>query len=494
MQDYILEVENISKAFLGVKALDQVSFKIKKGEVHALVGENGAGKSTLMKILNGNYKKDQGTVKIDGKEVDIQNPNDAKAHGISIIFQELNLVSLLSIAENIYIGRLPKKNGLVDWKKLYEDTELALKRIGYDIDPGTKIGTLSVAQRQMIEIARALSYPTTRILLMDEPTATLTTKEVEILFEVVRSLKKQGISIIFISHKLEELFEICDTLTVIRDGQVIETMPIEGLTKDDVTSKMIGREITNIYPKRKKTHTDEVVLKVEKLSHKDAYRDISFELHKGEVLGMAGLVGAGRTEIARGIFGIDYKDSGDIYINGSKVKINSPADAIKYGICYLSEDRKSEGLMGSMSVKHNISAANVEKLLVNGVLSQKKEEEIANELVEALKVKTSGLEQTVFNLSGGNMQKVVLAKWLNTNVDIFIFDEPTRGIDVGAKYEIYQLINRLVEQGKSVIMISSELPEVMGMSDRLLVIQRGRIAADLEVESMTPNDFIKYAI
>ena len=494
MQDYILEVENISKSFPGVKALDQVSFKIKKGEVHALVGENGAGKSTLMKILNGNYKKDQGTIKIDGKEVDIQNPNDAKECGISIIFQELNLVSLLSIAENIYIGRLPKKNGLVDWKKLYADTKKDLEKIGYDIDPRTKIGTLSVAQRQMIEIARALSYSSTKILLMDEPTATLTTKETDVLFEVVRNLKKQGISVIFISHKLEELFEICDALTVIRDGQVIETMPIGGLTKDDVTTKMRGREINNIYPKRKKNSSNEVVLKVENLSHKDIYKNISFELKKGEVLGIAGLVGAGRTEIARGIFGIDYKDNGEIFVKGTKVVINSPADAIKHGICYLSEDRKSEGLMGNMSVMLNISAANVEKLLVNGLISKKKEEDIANKLVEALKVKTPNLNQIVFNLSGGNMQKVVLAKWLNTNVDIFIFDEPTRGIDVGAKYEIYQLINKLVEQGKSVIMISSELPEVMGMSDRMIVIRRGEIAATLDVEDMTPNDFIKYAI
>lgn len=494
MQDYILEVENISKSFPGVKALDSVSFKIKKGEVHALVGENGAGKSTLMKILNGNYRKDQGVIKIDGKEVDIQNPNDAKANGISIIFQELNLVSLLSIAENIYIGRLPKKHGLVDWKKLYNDTKEALSRVGYDIDPKTKIGTLSVAQRQMIEIARALSYPSTKILLMDEPTATLTTKETDILFDVVRSLKKQGISVIFISHKLEELFEICDTLTVIRDGQVIETMPIEGLTKDDVTTKMIGREITNIYPKRENVVSDEVVLKVEGLSHKNVYKNISFELKKGEVLGLAGLVGAGRTEIARGIFGIDYRDGGDIYVNGEKVKVNNPADAIKHGICYLSEDRKAEGLMGNMSVMLNISAANVEKLLTNGIISKKKEEEISQELVEALKVKTPNLEQIVFNLSGGNMQKVVLAKWLNTNVDIFIFDEPTRGIDVGAKYEIYQLINKLVEQGKSVIMISSELPEVLGMSDRVLVIRRGEISASLDIDTMTPNDFIKYAI
>lgn len=494
MQDYILEVENISKSFPGVKALDNVSFKIKKGEVHALVGENGAGKSTLMKILNGNYKKDQGTIKIDGAEVDIQNPNDAKACGISIIFQELNLVSLLSIAENIYIGRLPKKNGLVDWKKLYSDTKKALDRIGYDIDPRTKIGTLSVAQKQMIEIARALSYPSTKILLMDEPTATLTTKETDILFEVVRSLKAEGISVIFISHKLEELFEICDTLTVIRDGQVIETMPIEGLTKDDVTTKMIGREITNIYPKRGKTVSDEVVLKVENLSHKEVYKNVCFELRKGEVLGMAGLVGAGRTEIARGIFGIDYKDGGNIYVNGEKVSINSPADAIKHGICYLSEDRKTEGLMGNMSVMLNISAANLDKFLKNGIISKKQEEEVSDELVKALKVKTPDLNQIVFNLSGGNMQKVVLAKWLNTNVDIFIFDEPTRGIDVGAKYEIYQLINKLVEQGKSVIMISSELPEVMGMSDRILVIRQGEISASLDIEEMTPNDFIKYAI
>lgn len=494
MQDYILEVENISKSFPGVKALDQVSFKIKKGEVHALVGENGAGKSTLMKILNGNYAKDTGTIKIDGNEVEIHNPNDAKANGISIIFQELNLVPLLSIAENIYIGRLPKKGKIIDWKKLYSDTSEALKRVGYEIDPRTLVGELSVAQKQMVEIARALSYSSTRILLMDEPTATLTTRETKILFDVVRNLKEQGISVIFISHKLEELFEICDTLTVIRDGQVIETMPIDGLTKDDVTTKMIGREITNIYPSRNTNPSKEVVLKVEGLTHKNVYRDITFELHKGEVLGMAGLVGAGRTEIARGIFGIDFRDSGDIYVKGEKIRVNSPDDAIKHGICYLSEDRKTEGLMGNMSVMLNISSVNLKSMLDHGLINRKKEASIAEELVDSLKIKTPNLEQKVFNLSGGNMQKVVLAKWLNTNVDIFIFDEPTRGIDVGAKYEIYQLINRLVEQGKSVIMISSELPEVMGMSDRLLIIRQGRISAELDVDAMEANDFLKYAI
>ncbi len=494
MQDYILEVENISKSFPGVKALDQVSFKIKKGEVHALVGENGAGKSTLMKILNGNYTKDTGTIKIDGNEVEIHNPNDAKANGISIIFQELNLVPLLSIAENIYIGRLPKKGKIIDWKKLYSDTSEALKRVGYEIDPRTLVGELSVAQKQMVEIARALSYSSTRILLMDEPTATLTTRETKILFDVVRNLKEQGISVIFISHKLEELFEICDTLTVIRDGQVIETMPIDGLTKDDVTTKMIGREITNIYPSRNTNPSKEVVLKVEGLTHKNVYRDITFELHKGEVLGMAGLVGAGRTEIARGIFGIDFRDSGDIYVKGEKIRVNSPDDAIKHGICYLSEDRKTEGLMGNMSVMLNISSVNLKSMLDHGLINRKKEASIAEELVDSLKIKTPNLEQKVFNLSGGNMQKVVLAKWLNTNVDIFIFDEPTRGIDVGAKYEIYQLINRLVEQGKSVIMISSELPEVMGMSDRLLIIRQGRISAELDVDAMEANDFLKYAI
>lgn len=494
MQDYILEVENISKSFPGVKALDQVSFKIKKGEVHALVGENGAGKSTLMKILNGNYTKDTGTIKIDGNEVEIHNPNDAKANGISIIFQELNLVPLLSIAENIYIGRLPKKGKIIDWKKLYSDTSEALKRVGYEIDPRTLVGELSVAQKQMVEIARALSYSSTRILLMDEPTATLTTRETKILFDVVRNLKEQSISVIFISHKLEELFEICDTLTVIRDGQVIETMPIDGLTKDDVTTKMIGREITNIYPSRNTNPSKEVVLKVEGLTHKNVYRDITFELHKGEVLGMAGLVGAGRTEIARGIFGIDFRDSGDIYVKGEKIRVNSPDDAIKHGICYLSEDRKTEGLMGNMSVMLNISSVNLKSMLDHGLINRKKEASIAEELVDSLKIKTPNLEQKVFNLSGGNMQKVVLAKWLNTNVDIFIFDEPTRGIDVGAKYEIYQLINRLVEQGKSVIMISSELPEVMGMSDRLLIIRQGRISAELDVDAMEANDFLKYAI
>lgn len=495
MSESILEVRNISKSFPGVKALDDFSFKVRKGEVHALVGENGAGKSTMMKILNGNYKKDAGVIVIDGEEVQINNPNDAKKYGISIIFQELNLVSLLSVAENIFIGRLPKKRGMVDWKKLYEDTRKALGRIGYDIDPRTLVGTLSVAQRQMLEIARALSFESTKIILMDEPTATLTTQECGVLFDAVRSLRQQGISVIFISHKLEELYEICDTITVIRDGRVIDTVPIGDVTKDEITAMMVGREISNIFPKRSDTCICErEVLRVEGLHHKGAYRGISFSLREGEVLGLAGLVGAGRTEIARAIFGIDYRDGGDVYVDGQLLKIKDPADAIKHGICYLSEDRKLEGLMGSLGVMLNISAANLDKVTSNGLLNRAKEAQNADAMVQALRIKTPTLHQRVFNLSGGNMQKVVLAKWLNTDVKVFIFDEPTRGIDVGAKYEIYQLINDLVEGGKSVIMISSELPEIMGMCDRILVIRAGEISGEFVTSEMTANDFINNAI
>lgn len=495
MEDYILEIRGISKSFPGVKALDDVTFKVKDGEIHALIGENGAGKSTLMKILNGNYKKDSGSILIHGEEVEIKNPLDARKNGISIVFQEFNLIPILSIAENIYMGRLPKKHGIIDRKKLGQLTTKALKRIGVELDPFTKISELGIAQRQMVEIARTLSYEETKIVLMDEPSATLTHNECQKLFDIVRSLKKQNISVIYISHKLEELMEICDTVTIIRDGKVIDTKPINSVTPDEITSKMVGREVSSVFPKRDKSClTDEEILRVENFNKKGVFEDINFSLCKGEVLGLAGLVGAGRTEIARAIFGIDYKDSGTVYIRGKKEMINDPAHAISKGICYLSEDRKAEGLMGSLSVAWNMSAASLQKICKNGLLSHKKENDMADSMVEKLKVKTPSIRQNVFNLSGGNMQKIVVGKWLNANIDIFIFDEPTRGIDVGAKYEIYLLINELVEKGKSVIMISSELPEVMGMSDRILVIRGGKIAGVFKDSEMTAKDFIEMAI
>jgi ribose transport system ATP-binding protein len=495
MGDYILEVKDVSKSFPGVKALNQVSFRVKKGEVHALVGENGAGKSTLMKILNGVYSKDTGSIFIDGKEAVINNPLDARSCGISIVFQEFNLVPILSIAENIYMGRLPRKKGMIDYQKLKEDTQRVLNMVGSDLDPFTLVETLGIAQKQMVEIAKMLSYEETRLILLDEPTATLTNKECEVLFQVVADLKKQGVTVIYISHKLEEIFAICDSITIIRDGEVIETKEVSETDRNEIITAMVGREITEVYPKREGDCSEnEEILRIENFSSQGLFEDVSFSLKKGEVLGLAGLVGAGRTEIARAIFGIDYKDSGEIYLKGQKIEINSPAEAIKHGICYLSEDRKLEGLMGTLPVDWNITAANLKKACKSGMLSGKLEQQISQEMVEKLRIKTPNLKQTVFNLSGGNMQKIVIGKWLNTEIDVFIFDEPTRGIDVGAKYEIYLLINELVKEGKSVIMISSELPEIMGMSDRILVIKNGTIAGDFNVSDMTARDFIENAI
>lgn len=496
MGDAILEISHVSKSFPGVKALSDVSFNVMRGDVHALVGENGAGKSTLMKILNGNYRRDEGTIKIDGKEVTLLNPLDARKHGISIIFQELNMIPCISIAENMFLGRLPANKGIVDKKKMYEDTTRALARVGFDhLDPRTMMYTLSVAQQQMIEIARAISYSNTKVILMDEPTAALTNAECNVLFDVIRNLQSQGITVIYISHKLEEIFEVCNRITIIRDGCVIKTSALKDMTIREITESMVGREITNQFPKRPKLNPSaEEALRIEGFAHGKAYHDISFSVKRGEVLGLAGLVGAGRTEIARGLFGIDFKDSGKVFVHGKEVKIKDPMSAIKCGICYLSEDRKTEGLMGSLNVRLNTSASNLDSITARGLINPKKERALVDTFIKKMRVRTPSMEQKVFNLSGGNMQKVVVAKWLNTDVDIYIFDEPTRGIDIGAKYEIYLLINELVAAGKSVIMISSELPEVIGMSDRVLIINKGVIQAEFEADKMTERDFIENAI
>lgn len=494
MDNFILRVKNVCKEFPGAKALDNVSIDIEKGQIHALVGENGAGKSTLMKILNGNYKKDSGEIIFDGRKVELNTPLDAKNLGISIIFQELNLIPALSVAENIFLGRLPLKSGRVDWKAVYKRAKDALNKIGYSLDPKEKVSNLSVAQRQMVEIAKALSYDNTRIVLMDEPSATLTNRECEVLFKVVKELKAQEISVIYISHRLEEIFEIADYVTVLRDGTVIDSRPISEFTKRDITEKMIGRQLNNEFPPKKDVVFNEEVLRVENLCISDKIKNISFTLHRGEILGLAGLVGAGRTEIAKGIYGLDYIKSGKIYLNGKRIKLRSPADSIRHGMCYLSEDRKNEGLIGNSSVKWNLVLANFKKILSLGLLNPQKEKQVADNLVKSLNIKTPNVEQIAFNLSGGNQQKIVIGKWLNTDAQIFIFDEPTRGIDVGSKYEIYLLINRLVEEGKSVIFISSELPEILGMSNRVLVIRDGSISAELTGEKITAQQFIKYAI
>ena len=486
------EMRGISKTFPGVKALDDVGFSVAEGEIRALVGENGAGKSTLMKILNGNYKKDCGQILIDGVEVDITNPQVADAHGITIIFQELNLVDELSIAENIFAGRLAKKGKLVNWKELNGKAKELLDRVSFDVDPKKLVGSLTVAEKQMVEIAKALSR-NSRIILMDEPSATLTKKELDALFEIIRDLKRSGIAVIYISHRMEEIFEICETVTVMRDGQIIGTRNVADVSSDELVEMMVGREVNSAYPKRN-VEIGEEVLRVENLCRKDRKQNVGFSLHKGEVLGIAGLVGAGRTEIMRAVFGVDYISSMDVRIHGKKVRLNNPAAAKKHGIAFLTEDRKVEGLTLDFTVKSNIVAANLKSIRKGLFNSGKQENSIADAYIAKTRIKTPHRNQKVGNLSGGNQQKVVVSKWLNTDPDILIMDEPTRGIDVGAKREIYEIINDLVAQGKAIILISSELPEVLGMSDRVLVMKDDAIVAELTGDNINAVEVMRHAL
>ena len=486
------EMRGISKSFPGVKALDNVGFSVEAGEVRALVGENGAGKSTLMKILNGNYKKDAGQILIDGVEVDITDPQVADANGITIIFQELNLVDELSITENIFAGRLGGKYGFVNWKKLHEKARALLKRVSFDVEPTTRVGDLTVAGKQMVEIAKALNRDA-RIILMDEPSATLTKKELDALFQIIRDLKQSGIAVIYISHRMEEIFEICETATVMRDGQIIGTRKVADVTADELVEMMVGRELDSAFPKRD-VKIGEEVMRVENLCRKDRRQDVSFSLHEGEVLGIAGLVGAGRTEIMRAIFGVDYINKMNVYVRGKKVKIKTPSMAKKYGIAFLTENRKLEGLTLDFSVEDNIVSANLKSIRKGLITDKKTEEQIADMYIEKTKIKTPHRKQKVGNLSGGNQQKVVVSKWLNAAPDILIMDEPTRGIDVGAKREIYEIINELTAQGKAIIMISSELPEVLGMSDRVLVMKDDAIVAELTGDQINAVEVMKYAL
>ena len=485
-------MRGICKEFPGVKALDNVGFSVAEGEVRALVGENGAGKSTLMKILNGNYKKDAGEILIDGNPVNITDPQVAGSLGITIIFQELNLVEELSITENIFAGRLAPKGKLVNWKALHTKAKELLLRIGFDVDPRTTVSKLTVAEKQMVEIAKALNRDA-RIILMDEPSATLTKKELDALFQIIRDLKAQGIAVIYISHRMEEIFEICETVTVMRDGQIIGTRDVGSVSSQELVEMMVGRAMDSAFPSRN-VEIGEEVLRVENLCRKDRQQDVSFSLHRGEVLGIAGLVGAGRTEIMRAVFGVDYINAMKVFIRGQQVKIKNPAQAKKYGIAFLTEDRKSEGLTLDFTVKSNIVAANMGSFRKGLFTNTKKENEIADEYIDKTSIKTPHRNQKVGNLSGGNQQKVVVSKWLNSAPDILIMDEPTRGIDVGAKREIYEIINDLVAQGKSVILISSELPEVLGMSDRVLVMKDDAIVASLTGDQINAVEVMRYAL
>ncbi len=490
----ILELNKINKSFPGVKALSDVSLSFHKGEVHGIVGENGAGKSTMMKILTGLFKEDSGTITLNEEPVKINSPLNAQNLGLSIIFQELNLVESLNIAENIFVGRLHKsKCGGVDWKSVNCEAGMLIKKVGLNIDPKTKVGKLSVAQKQMVEIAKALSYHA-QIIIMDEPSATLTNVELENLFNIIFDLKKNGTTVIYISHRLDEIFKLCDRVSVLRDGQVISTNLIGAMTKEKIIEEMVGRNLENEFPKRKGKPQDEIVLKVDGLTAKKAFHNISFELHRGEILGIAGLVGSGRTEIVRAIFGADSFEKGNVTVCDVTYKKLTPKKSINNKIAFVTEDRKLQGLILLENITKNVALANIKKYSRFGFMLNKKEANNANDYIDKLNIKTPTARQKVLQLSGGNQQKVIIAKWLNTDADIIILDEPTRGIDVGAKYEIYLLINKLVDEGKSVIMISSEMEEVVNMSDRILVISDGELKGELSEELQTAENVLRFAI
>ncbi len=494
MSQYILEMQGITKSFPGVRALDDVSFNVGRGEVHALVGENGAGKSTLMKVLNGVIQANSGTILIDGRPVVFRGTKDAQASGISLIHQEFNLVNTLSVAENIYLGFLRTgRAGLIAWKTVRRESEDLIKRLGFDFSVKEKVQNLSVAEKQLVEIAKALSV-NARIIAMDEPTSALTKKEIERLFEIIRSLKSDGITVIYISHKLEEVFAICDTVTVLRDGHIIDTRPVLETNHPEVISKMVGRPVEMSYPGRSVAVQPEVVLEVVKVACAGFVKDISFTLHKGEILGIAGLVGSGRTELVEAIFGARTMYAGEIFIHGQKVRIRSTADGKNCSMGLVTEDRKETGLALHYTLTDNVIITNLKKVSKRLFVSKSLCQSQVERYVQELGIRTPSTRQTVMNLSGGNQQKVVLAKWLFSDVEILIMDEPTRGIDVGAKYEIYLLMNKLVEQGKAIIMISSELPEVLGMSDRVIVINEGTKRGELHGDAMTPEAVMSLAI
>ena len=494
MAPVVVEMRGIDKSFPGVHALKLARLDLRAGEVHALMGENGAGKSTLMKILTGVYQPDGGEIIVHGKPVTIPNPRAAQDLGISIIHQELNLMNHLTAAQNIYIGREPRRGFgvFVDNAKLNADAAALFKHMKVDIDPSGEVGDLTVARQQLVEIAKALSF-NSRVLIMDEPTSALNDREVSHLFDIIAELKAQGVGIVYITHKMDEVKKIADRVTVMRDGQTIETLPAEGTSMAKIISLMVGRELADVHRVSSKPK-DEEVLRVEGLNRGKHIRDVSFSVKKGEILGFAGLMGAGRTEVARAIFGADRIDSGTIFVHGKKVKIVSPADAVRRGLAYLSEDRKRFGIITRMSVRDNITMPSWSKFtsarfwMKDGSLLQ-----VAKEYVETLKVKTPHVHQETRLLSGGNQQKVVIAKWLLRDCDILFFDEPTRGIDVGAKAEIYKLLEALAEQGKAIVVISSELPEILRVSHRILVMSEGRLTGELDGKAATQESIMTLA-
>lgn len=492
--EYVLELKDCTKTFPGVIALNKMQLSLKPGEIHGLIGENGAGKSTLIKILMGVYQADHATILMNGQEMHYKNTNDAAKAGMACVYQELNTENLMSITDNIYINKWIKgKNGLLDYRTMNKTAKEVMKSLGQDVDVNKKAGNFGMGVKQMIEIAKAVLMDA-KVIIMDEPTSSLGEKEVDQLMDTCRQLKKQGKAILFVSHKLEELFELCDSVTVIRDGQYIETRDIKDWTNDELVAKMVGRTVENMYPKEFGTKGD-VALRVENLFEGGVLNHVSFEAYYGQVLGFMGLVGAGRTETMRAIFGADPLDDGKIFVNGKEVHNHSPAQAIKNGIAYLTEDRKGSGLVLAQPIRTNLILANMSGFSKGPFLDNDRIDKTVDANIDELSIKTPSRNEITGQLSGGNQQKVVIGKWLNTEADIYIFDEPTRGIDVGAKVEVYNIMNQLVKAGKCVIMVSSELPEILGMSDRVYVMRGGKIMAEVERDSKYFNqeDLMKAA-
>lgn len=491
MNEVIVSMTDICKNFPGVKALDHVNFELRSGEVMALIGENGAGKSTLMKILSGVYTKDSGTVEINGEVYEDLNPKKAQQLGVAIIHQELNMCKHLSVAENIYLGRELRGRFCIDNRTMEAEAQKILDELGIDIKPWESVGNLPVSKQQMVEIAKALSI-NAKILIMDEPTSALTSKEIDELFRIIRKLKREGHGIVYISHRLEEFQHIVDRVTIMRDGQYIMSGDFKDLTMDSMIAYMVGREIKEKFP-RIQCEKGKKIFEVRNLNAGRMVRNINFSVYEGEIVGFAGLMGAGRTETTRAIFGVDSKESGEIYVDGKEVKINCPLDAIRNGVVLAPEDRKKDGLCTKLSIRQNMALPNLDLIGKHGIVNSAKEDEFCGKIVKDLQIKTPNVEIDSGNLSSGNQQKVVVGKWLARNSRVVIFDEPTRGIDVGAKVEIYNLMNQLKQQGIAVMFVSSEMPEVMGLADRIIVMCDGRITGEITAAEATQDNILKMA-
>ena len=499
MAEYKLELKGICKSFPGVKALDNVQLSVRPGTVHALMGENGAGKSTLMKCLFGIYKMDAGEIYLDGEKIEVKDPDDAMSKGIAMVHQELQPVLARSVGENLFLGRFPTKNygplKVIDHKKMYEDTKMWLDEVGMDFDPKAQLGSLSIGQMPSVEIAKAVSHQA-KVVIFDEPTSSLSDKEVDALFRIMNDLRDKGVAMIYISHKMDEIKRIADDITVMRDGGYVGTWPAAEMTTDQIIAKMVGRELTNVYPP-KKNEIGDVILEVKDLCsiHEKSFQHISFKLRKGEILGFGGLVGAQRTELMEGIFGIRGVASGEVYMHGKKVNIKHPIDAMNAGIGLITEDRRGNGIFGCLSIKDNVGVSVYNKYLKAGfVLDHKKINAVVDDSIKKLRIKTPSMKEHIANLSGGNQQKVIVSRWLANDPDVLIMDEPTRGIDVGAKHEIYEIMNDLAKQGKAIIMISSEMAELLGMSDRVCVMCNGRLTGEItEKEEMSQANVMQFA-